>query len=228
MDHFIKKENFSSAAKVATYMMLQEEFEHPISNSLALYSCHKYLENPDTWQEEDPEVLKKQEEPKEEIKVRVRYLDNPYFDDHFDLWKPSDLVGKTLYWIGQTMNTPLGRSCHLRGLLLYRKFEDAISLMTKWNSQGIKEVIYKDLLPLIKKDVPEIFSEETDDKIKELQQLLINLEKADFCQASLEEDLKNLVIKAIEKHSQEDMAKLTEVHIFYLFIIIIKKFLNIF
>lgn len=212
MDHFIKKENYVAAAKVATYLMLQEEFEHPISNSLALYSCHKYLENPDAWQEEDPEEIKKREEPKEEVKVRVRYLINPYFDDHFDLWKPSDLVGKTLFWIGQTMDNPLGRSCHLRGLILYRKFEDATSLIKKWNKDGAKEVVYKDLFSLIKTDVPELFGEEADEKAKELQQLLASLESGDLYQENLEEDLKSLVNKAVKEHSQEDVEKQIKVN----------------
>ena len=209
MDHFIKKQDYGSAAKVASFMMLQEEFEHPISNALAIYSCHKYLENPDTWEAVDPATLV--EEPKEEIKIRVHYLRNPYFDDHFDLWKPSDLVGKTLFLIGQTMNNTLGRSCHLRGLVLYKKYANAIALIKKWNEDKMKEIVYKDVLSLIKKDVPEIFGEEVTEDVKELQQLLLELEKQDLCQANLNNDIESLVKTAVETFSQDDIAKQSKV-----------------
>ena len=41
----------SDAAKVAIQLMLQEEFDHPITSYLALYSCYSYLNNPqpDPW-----------------------------------------------------------------------------------------------------------------------------------------------------------------------------------
>ncbi|OXU25259.1 hypothetical protein TSAR_003803 [Trichomalopsis sarcophagae] len=211
MDHFIEKGKFGLAAKTASLMMLQEEYEHPISNALAIYSCHKYLENPDSWQEVDPETLK-DPEPKEEVKIRVRYLRNPYFDDHFDLWKPSDLTGKTLYLIGQTMHDPLGRTCQLRGLLLYRKLTDAIALLKKWKQEGVKEVIYRDVLPLIKKDVPEIFGEEASDEAKELQQLLADSETANLYQGNLGTDIENLAKTAIDTYSQEDIDKQIKIY----------------
>ncbi|XP_014212922.2 28S ribosomal protein S27, mitochondrial-like [Copidosoma floridanum] len=210
MDHFIKQKDFASAAKVSTYMMLQESFEHPISNSLAIYSCFKYLEDPDTWQEVDPKS--QVEEPKEEIKVRVRYLRNPYFDDHFDLWQPSDLVGKTLWWIGATLDNALGRSCQLRGLILYKKYEEAISLIQKWMQSGIKEIVYKDVLPLIKKDVPEIFREDATDKTKELQLLLMDLENADLQQGCLIDDIESMIKKAVADREQDDISKQIELY----------------
>lgn len=209
MDHFIETKDYGSAAQVASFLMLQEDFEHPICNAFALYSCHKYLEDPSTWQGVDPETLK--EEPKEEVKIRVKYLRNPFFDDHFDLWKSSDLVGKTLFWIGQTMNDPIGRSCQLRGLILYKKYSDAISLIKEWKQNVNKEIVYKDILSLIKKDVPEVFTEEASAEAKELQQLLAELENADLCQKNFEEDLESLVKKVVKEHSQEDIIKQTKV-----------------
>lgn len=205
MDYFIKQKDFASAAKVASNVMLQEMFEHPISNSLALYSCFKYLENPDTWQEVDPKSLI--EEPQEEVKVRVRYLRNPFFDDHFDLWKPSDLVGKTLWWIGMNIDDALGRSCQLRGLILFRKFEEAISLVQKWKESGIKEIVYKDVLPLIKKDVPEIFNEDATEKTKELQLQLNELESLDLHNGNLMNDIESMIKKAVAAHERDDISK---------------------
>jgi hypothetical protein len=40
------------AAKVSVLQMLQEDWSHPITSHLALYSCHMYLKNPGTW--DDP------------------------------------------------------------------------------------------------------------------------------------------------------------------------------
>ncbi|KAJ8674841.1 hypothetical protein QAD02_010627 [Eretmocerus hayati] len=207
MDHFIKKEDHASAAKVATLMMLQEEFEHPLSNALAIYSCLKYLENPDSWQAVDPEVERMNNEPKEEVKVRVKYIINPWFDDHFDLWKPSDLVGKTLFWIGQTMDNTIGRSCHLRGLVLYRKYDNAIALLKKWKTDGLTKVVYKSILDAIKSDVPELFGTEVDELQKELVQLLDDLSKQDLHDGDMLKDVEGLINKAIQTHSQNDISK---------------------
>ncbi|KOX75790.1 28S ribosomal protein S27, mitochondrial [Melipona quadrifasciata] len=114
MNEYIKKEDYASAAKIAVLPMLQEDTDHLITNALSVYACHKYLENPDAWQK-PPEPV---EDTKEEIKIRVRYLRNPFFDDHFDLTDPFDLVGKTLAFQGRFMNNALGRTCQLRGKTL--------------------------------------------------------------------------------------------------------------
>jgi hypothetical protein len=42
----------TGAAKVSVLQMLQEDWSHPITSHLALYSCHMYLKNPGTW--DDP------------------------------------------------------------------------------------------------------------------------------------------------------------------------------
>ena len=47
---------FPDAAKIASQLMLQEEWSDPISRALALYSCYAYIENPapEPWREPDP------------------------------------------------------------------------------------------------------------------------------------------------------------------------------
>lgn len=101
----------------------------------------------------------------------------------------------------------------MRGLVLYQKFGDAISLLKKWKQEGVKEVVYKDVFPLIRKDVPEIFGEEATEEAKELQQLLVELENADLYQSNLETDIENFTKKAVDAHSQEDIEKQTKVNI---------------
>ncbi|KAK9509778.1 hypothetical protein O3M35_007015 [Rhynocoris fuscipes] len=98
MDHFIKENNFTKAAKIATLQMLQEDFNNPIIKFLSLYSCHKYLLEPGTWEKEEQakEDTKNNEDDEEEIRVRVGFIRNPYFDDHFDLTEPYSLIEKNL------------------------------------------------------------------------------------------------------------------------------------
>ena len=205
MDHFIKKENYASAARVASFLMLQEDFGHPISNAFALYSCHKYLENPDSWKGIDPESLK-EPEPKEEVKIRVPYIINPWFDDHFDLWKPSDLTGKTLFWIGSLMDNLIGRTCHVRGLVLYKKFNLANKLLKSWNKNQIKNVVYKEVFDLIKKDNPEIFSKEGNEEVEEVKSLLSELENSKrLYEMNLTEDLQNHLKECIKTKADEDI-----------------------
>ncbi len=101
LNKFIKTDNFRDASKVAVLMMLQEEFDVPVANHMAIYATYKYVkqmhvegeENLPAW-EPLPDVV--EPEPEEEVKIRVREVENPYFDDHFDLTKKEHLLGKTL------------------------------------------------------------------------------------------------------------------------------------
>ena len=87
--------------------MLQEEFDHPITSHMALYSCYAYLKKPQP-QPWDPQPQPKPEEPEEVVKVRVDYLRLPYFDDHFVLTEPRHLIGKTLIGFGKRLANRIG------------------------------------------------------------------------------------------------------------------------
>ncbi|KAK0090458.1 hypothetical protein PV325_000122 [Microctonus aethiopoides] len=166
MDRFIKEKNFASAAKVATLLMLQEDSENNLCNALGIYSCYKFLENPEDWMPPTPIVP----DPKEEVvKVRVNYLRNPFFDDHFDLTEPKHLVGKSLVFFGKLYNDTLGRTCQLRGYILWLKYEQAVKLIKSWIDDGINEIIYKEVVPLIEKELSEINEDKITDDVKELK-----------------------------------------------------------
>ncbi|CAB4064592.1 MRPS27 [Lepeophtheirus salmonis] len=98
------------AAKVASHIMLQEEIdqEFALARSMAIYGALKYAltdindQKTIPW---DPIQYSEKKEPEEEIKIRVEYLDPVYNDDHFDLIKGDDIVGKTLMFL----------ACALRG-----------------------------------------------------------------------------------------------------------------
>ncbi|XP_013784998.1 28S ribosomal protein S27, mitochondrial-like [Limulus polyphemus] len=134
MDVFLKKQNYRDAAKIASLMMLQEDFNHPISCILALYSCHMYLRDPqpEPWDTELGKEEETKEEDEEEVFIRVPYIRNPFYDDHFDIKDPKYLIGKTLYLAGKEHNSILGRTYQLVGLGMYEKWEKAEKLLSEF------------------------------------------------------------------------------------------------
>jgi len=85
-------------------------------------------------------------EPEDEVKVRVWFEDNNYFDDHFDLKKREHLVGKTLAKFAQCSqrpflhdNRPIVRdSLELLGWTLFEKWDKASQVIKRIeNGNGI-------------------------------------------------------------------------------------------
>ncbi|OAD59980.1 28S ribosomal protein S27, mitochondrial [Eufriesea mexicana] len=208
MDTYIKKEDYSSAAKIAVLPMLQEDSEHLITNALSIYSCHKYLENPDTWQK-PPEPV---DDSKEEIKIRVDYLRNPFFDDHFDLTEPCDLVGKTLAFQGKFMNNELGRTCQLRGLILYKKYQDVSKLIKQWLNGVEGNIVYNEVFKLIEKDKKDILKEQATNEFEHLMSEVNVLKQKALCMDSLNEALENNVKSAVNKQHDIDINKQMQIY----------------
>lgn len=130
-DIFWKKQDYTSGAKVASQIMLQENFTHPLVSHFALLHCFKFLQNPVNW-EEPPAP----EEPEDEVKIRVKFLRNAYFDDHFDLKNPLQIVGKTLAMAGANLNDNVGKSFQLVGFSLF-KCDKAKILLDQLKTEGI-------------------------------------------------------------------------------------------
>lgn len=206
MDHFIKKKDYASAAKIASLVMLQEELAHPITNALCLYACHKYLENPDDWKKPEVPV----DTSKEEIKIRVRYLRNPFFDDHFDLTDPRDLVGKTLSFQGKHRTDALGRTCQLRGLILYKKYDDVLNLIKNWLETTQDKIVYEEIFELISKDNSEL-QEPDIEKFKLVETQLSDLKKKQNLKESLIEAMESLVKTAVKEKAEQDISKQCQV-----------------
>lgn len=204
MDTFVKKQDFGLAARTAVLLMLQEDSEHPITNALAVYSCHKYLENPDSWVVPEPVP---EPDTGEEIKVRVSYIRNPFFDDHFDLRQPSDLVGKTLVFYGKTMDDVSGRTCRLRGLVLWKKYAEAKELIEEWIKTGQKDCIYGEVLPLIQDNLSTIPEDKVTDEVRELKAKLEELDKSSLKEGSIIEDCENRIRTAVEKQAEIDISQ---------------------
>lgn len=156
LDRLLKLKNYRLAAKVASLLMLQDDFDNEISRTLSLYACYKFLENPQPFEESvkqvtDPAVLaaieahakeeaknpkKRGKKKTEEIRVRVKFLRNAFFDDHFDLVNSQHLVGKTLLTIARYLEgeTAVANSVTLIGHSLYEKYEDGCNFIQSLSS----------------------------------------------------------------------------------------------
>ncbi|KAK4022667.1 hypothetical protein OUZ56_008121 [Daphnia magna] len=178
MDSFLKEDNFRDAAKVAIQLMLQEEFDHPITSNLALYSCYGYLNKPqpEPW---DPQPKPKPVEPVEEVKVRVDYIREPFFDDHFDLTQPNHLIGKTLVGFGKHLlrQSPdsVAYTSLLLGWTLFEKHDKVIETLDTILGLSSKPYLLKEGLDRCKKTVhdwsnpPEGFLDKYNARIHQLE-----------------------------------------------------------
>ena len=134
LDHFIKERDFASAAEVTYEMMLQEDFSHPTSRLLALYSSVQHLESV-SLDDIAPEEIKDPEG--EEEWIPVKYIRYPTYDDHFDIKSQQYLLGKTLYQLGVELGTStLANSLQVSGLALYHKFGRCIQLLAEIANSG--------------------------------------------------------------------------------------------
>lgn len=199
MDLFVVENQFANAAKVAVLPMLQDDEGNLITKTLALYSCYKYLENPAEWK------VEVEEDDGEEVKIRIRYLRNPYHDDHFDIKEPVVLVGKTLAFFGKLFNDAIGRSCQLRGLILYKKYKKALNLLLDWKKTVEKDLIYLEAKKHIMDDIKNIPEEQQDDDVKQLTMELEKLEDSNLLADSLINAMENNVKNAVEEHSAADI-----------------------
>lgn len=194
MDTFIKENNFRNAAVIASNQMLQEELDNDITKAMGLYSCLKYIQNPTVWEETKVQEEKENnEDEEEEMRVRVAFLRNPYFDDHFDLTNGDHLVGKTMIAISKTDSTTLNNSIRAIGLAYYNRWDELHSYLEKLEGPVFSETV--DLaIAVIDKYVPE-----NGDKLKNMF-LKLKIENK-----SLIEESKNAVHSAVNKNEENEI-----------------------
>lgn len=161
MDRFLNAKNYRDAAKVATLMMLQDDFDHPIARQLALYSCHMYLLNPqpEPWEPVQEKVEENDDE--EEVIVRVRYIVQPYFDDHFDLRDHKHLIGKTLVGLAKDGKDAVGLTSQIIGWTLFEKWDKLSNLLNSIKGDPDARLM-KDGVEMAKKLLSEFGSKEDD------------------------------------------------------------------
>ncbi|CAL8109467.1 unnamed protein product [Orchesella dallaii] len=163
MDEFLKQGNNRDAAKVASLLMLEEDFGSPTSCSFAVLSCLKYIQNPtpEPWDSQPA----KAESEEEEVKVRLFNLRNPYFDDHFDLTSADHVVGKTLALSSRQLmgDDVLSKSGELIGWAMYGKWNKVESLLKQCATAktSISEEALNQLSDLCEKALAEIEASST-------------------------------------------------------------------
>lgn len=206
MDAFLKEKDAMSAAKVAVLVMLQEDFSHPITKMLALCSCYKYLKSADVWEKPKAD---EDDSDEDEVKLRVRYLRNPYFDDHFDLTDPNHLVGKTLFMAGSSCPGALGTTSQLIGLILWEKYEAAEDLIRKGVDflEGGVEMGLEFVKTTPKTSPQEGVQELSEQKAR----LIAELEKVKKVPGDVEALSEAGVVSAVKKNEPKDVQALSEV-----------------
>jgi len=196
MDRFIKDNDFRNAAIIASNQMLQEELDNDITKAMGLYSCLKYITNPIEWEEAQnaTEETNNDEDDEEERRVRVDFLRNPYFDDHFDLRDGDHLVGKTMLAISSKIdNAIMGNSFKILGLAYYNRWNDLSDHLEKLDSSvylGTVELA----VTVIDKQAPE-----NAEKLKDA------LAKLQVKNKSLIEETEHFVNEAVTKNEEKEI-----------------------
>lgn len=225
LDKLIRTKDFTSAARVATMMMLQEELDNEITRTLSLYACVKYLQNPESFDQTTGEVSSEtvveavaptagKKKKKEETKVRVKFIRNEFCDDHFDLREGSQLVGKTLWSVGKLIgsSSALGNSAQLLGLFHYKKFDQAAELVRSINSNGGS--VHQEVVDSIQAAFEKTTAENPDavdslaalgDGIKQL------LSSGNLVKDDLEKAVCDVANDAVKRNEQKDIDSQTKV-----------------
>ncbi len=179
LDGAVKEGDFEAAFEVVRLMMLQEDAGNEVTRTLALHTLLHLFNNDVVMTSEkekgEESSASAQEDPPAEEEVddedieyiRVPYLTNAYFDDHFDLTKRAHLFGKSLYFFGLHVagsanaaqeDRILGATAQIIGLLYYQKWEKLERLLlTKGRLQGqtISEEAVKVALKLQQEETTE-------------------------------------------------------------------------
>lgn len=203
LNKFIESKDYKSAAQIATFLMLQEDLDKPITKLLSLYACYQDLKNPIVVEEEVKEEaapVEKSKKKKEEIKIRVGFIRNEFFDDHFDIRDNNHLVGKTLTMIGKKIDGPIGNGFTILGLCLHQKYSEAVKYIEK------NPVLHKDVLDLINENLAKITSEDED--YKKCLTLVSNLQPQT---GNVEVEISSLINEAVTKFEKDEIDQQKEV-----------------
>lgn len=191
MDKLIVNKEFKLAAKVSSLFMLQEELENPITIALSLYACFNYLKCSDNFvSQSEPEQVEEKKTKKEEVKVRVKFLRNEYFDDHFDLTNPKHILGKTMVALSSKVHGSLRNTTKLIGLCLYDKYDEASAFILELKSSESK--IYQEAIDHLKLIIPE-------------HTILSEMQSLKSSSTNIESKLNDLVTSAIKNNETNDI-----------------------
>ena len=127
MDYFFSAvENGGADGAMAP---LLDSFEN-LTTTLFFISCFISETELLPWDPLPEEVIP---EPEDEVKVRVEEIENPDFDDHFDIIKKEHLLGKTLAKMASQgiKDSFLNNSLQLLGYTFYEKWDKVSEIINK-------------------------------------------------------------------------------------------------
>lgn len=186
LDRLLRAKDYTAAARIATFQMLQEELDaSDITQALSLYACFKHVQAPsgpfvrtavagaDEAAALDPALAQAdakaaaptaagKKKKVEEVRVRVAFIRNAFFDGHFDLRDERQLVGKTLATIGRQLTAAagaaaesvrhsIGNSAQLLGLWQLGELPEAVALVQRLSASGAP--VHADVVQLVVADV---------------------------------------------------------------------------
>lgn len=210
LDKLIQEKNFKLGARVATLIALQEDFSNPITLYLSAFACHQFLGQLEPFEDLVEKPVEEAAEPgqaptkkkkQEEIRVRVRYLTNSYFDDHFDLKNSNHLLGKTFLYIADEVrpsNETLANSFNLVGFALYEKFEDGNKFLSKASSAGF----FKESVEFVKSQADKVENIESNEPAKKFFDSIGGLTVKD---GNIAEILEGGIKTAIDQRASKDI-----------------------
>lgn len=205
LDKLIVSEKYELAAKVASTIMLQEEFSNDITCALCQFACYKYFNTPRAVPEPVAPAPSGKPKKVEEIKIRVKFLRNPYFDDHFDMKDTLLLAGKTLAWISERSNDNLNNNLQILGWLMYKKYDKLLTYCENF-AESPSSKVDKEVMEQMK------IESNMDAEAKEaLDKCILLMGKLKPTEISLEESLKITIENAINKMQNSDISKQKQV-----------------
>ncbi|KAJ0179294.1 hypothetical protein K1T71_005006 [Dendrolimus kikuchii] len=198
LDELLNQKKIMLAAEVASLVMLQEEYTNEITCNLSKYACFKYVME---YKPPEPSLPEDKTKKVDEKKIRIKFLRNPYFDDHFDIKDTYTLSGKTLAWMSEQINDNLNNNLQLIGWLVYKKYEKLVRLCEIMaNTPSFK--LYAEVINIFNKE-KEKTETETQDTLDKCVSLLL---KSKVAEESLEEALNVAIENAINRRHKKDIS----------------------
>lgn len=231
LDRFIRAKDFTNATRVGTLMMLQEDLSNPITRSMSLFASWKFLQQPiqsfdtavgaseesSTTTVAAPPAVAPSKKKREEVRVRVGYLRNPFYDDHFDLTDCNHLVGKTLVMIAAESDESMGPSITLLGLFYRGKYEQAMTVLHKDGGKYVHKDVIDHILSHLEKVVP---VDGNADDLKLFTEAINKMSVTAVVSDNFEKSICKMVEEAVAENQKNDIDEQIKVSLFISHILI--------
>jgi small subunit ribosomal protein S27 len=160
-----------------------------------LLACLQTIVKDLSWELDAPPAL---DEPTEETKIRVKYLRNPYSDNHFDLLHGNPLMGKTMAILAPALNDKtMAASLELLGWTLFGDWQKLQSRI-----KSVDALVFKEALDLAQKYILKAQEAEGHTVPAGLAE---SLQSVKSVAGNLLETLEGLIKKTVTEHESKDI-----------------------